>query len=103
MPRNLIIPYDQKMRAIARELRKNMTLSEILLWKQIRRRKLGVQFHRQIPMDSFVVDFYCHEIMLAVEIDGNSHDNPQNAASDLERQLRLESYGVRVFVFQTMK
>jgi very-short-patch-repair endonuclease len=76
MGRNRIIPYDHRMRSIARKLRKNMTLSEILLWQQIRRRKLGVQFHRQVPMDKFVVDFYCHEIMLAIEIDGITHDNP---------------------------
>jgi very-short-patch-repair endonuclease len=83
------------MRAIARKLRKNMTLSEVLLWQQIRKRKLGFQFHRQVPMLTFVVDFYCHELMLALEIDGISHDNPQNKASDQERQKLLESYGVK--------
>jgi very-short-patch-repair endonuclease len=100
MGRNTLIPYDQRMKFIARKLRKNMTLSEILLWQQIRRRKLGVQFHRQVPMDRFVVDFYCHEIMLAIEIDGNTHDNPVNFISDSERQRRLESFGVRFIRFQ---
>ncbi|MDR9416865.1 MAG: endonuclease domain-containing protein [Gracilimonas sp.] len=95
MSRNKIIPYQRKMRAIARKLRKNMTLSEVLLWQQIRKRKLGFQFHRQVPMLTFVVDFYCHELMLALEIDGISHDNPQNKASDQERQKLLESYGVK--------
>ncbi|HET8866164.1 MAG TPA: endonuclease domain-containing protein [Gracilimonas sp.] len=95
MARNKIIPYDQRMKFIARKLRKNMTLSEILLWKQIRCRKLGVQFHRQVPIDRFVVDFYCHEIMLAIEIDGITHDNPQSDASDKERQQILETYGVK--------
>jgi very-short-patch-repair endonuclease len=83
------------MKFIARTLRKKMTLSEILVWQQIRRRKLGVQFHRQVPMDRFVVDFYCHEIMLAIEIDGVTHDNPQNAVSDEIRQRILETYGVK--------
>jgi very-short-patch-repair endonuclease len=95
MSRNKIIPYKPHMKAIARKLRKQMTLTEILIWEQIRRRKLGVQFHRQVPMDRFVVDFYCHELMLAVEIDGSTHDNPQNSASDEERQTILESYGVK--------
>lgn len=76
-----------------------MTLSEVLLWQQIKGRALGVQFHRQVPMDTFVVDFYCHEIMLAIEIDGCSHDNPQKFSSDKDRQLRLEEYGVRFLRF----
>ena len=95
MARNKIIPYDQRMKFIVRKLRKDMTLSEILLWEKIRRRKLGVQFHRQVPIDRFVVDFYCHEIMLAIEIDGITHDNPQSDASDKERQQVLETYGVK--------
>ncbi|MDZ7806161.1 MAG: DUF559 domain-containing protein [Gracilimonas sp.] len=69
MSRNKIIPYKKEIRSVARTLRKNMTLSEILLWKQIKGRAFGVQFHRQVPMDRFVVDFYCHEIMLAIEVD----------------------------------
>lgn len=97
MARNTLIPYDKRMKFIARKLRKKMTFSEVLLWKQIRRRKLGVQFHRQVPMDKFVVDFYCHEIMLAIEIDGSSHNNPQSIKYDEERQRILESYGVKFF------
>lgn len=46
-------------------------------------------------MLTFVVDFYCHELMLALEIDGISHDNPQNKASDEKRQELLESHGVK--------
>ncbi|MEX2477171.1 MAG: endonuclease domain-containing protein [Gracilimonas sp.] len=95
MARNKIIPYDKRIRSFARKLRKNMTLSEVLLWQQIRKRKLGVQFHRQVPMDRFIVDFYCHELMLAIEIDGSSHDNPTRKALDEERQKILEGYGVQ--------
>ncbi|MDR9418663.1 endonuclease domain-containing protein [Gracilimonas sp.] len=94
MSRNTIILYKPEMKEIARKLRRNMTLSEVLLWQQIRKKTLGVQFHRQVPMVCFVVDFYCHELMLAIEVDGVSHDNPQNAVSDEERQKILESYGV---------
>ncbi|MEX0723899.1 MAG: endonuclease domain-containing protein [Gracilimonas sp.] len=95
MARNKIIPYDKRMRSFARKLRKNMTLSEVLLWQQIRKRKLGVQFHRQVPMDRFIVDFYCHELMLAIEIDGSSHDNPTKKALDEKRQKILEAHGVQ--------
>jgi very-short-patch-repair endonuclease len=99
MSRNKIIPYKKELRSIARTLRKNMTLSEILLWQQIKGRALGVQFHRQVPMDQFVVDFYCHEIMLAIEVDGSSHDNPQKFELDKQRQKRLEAFGVKFLRF----
>ena len=95
MSRNTFIPYDPALRAVARRLRRNSTLAEILLWQQIKGRKLGVQFHRQVPLDEFIVDFYCHELLLAIEIDGATHDNPENYASDIERQKRLESFGVQ--------
>jgi very-short-patch-repair endonuclease len=95
MARNKIIPYEKRMKSFARKLRKNMTLSEILLWQQIRKKKLGVQFHRQVPMVRFVVDFYCHELMLAIEVDGNSHDAPERKALDEERQKILEGHGVQ--------
>jgi very-short-patch-repair endonuclease len=93
--RNKVISYDPKLKLYARQLRKQSTLGEILLWKQIRNRALGVQFHRQRPMDRYIVDFYCHEIMLAIEIDGSSHDEALH--KDAIRQQRLESLGV-VFV-----
>ena len=99
MSRNKIIPYKKELRVIARTLRKNMTLAEILLWQQIKGRALGVQFHRQVPMDRYVVDFYCHEIMLAIEVDGNSHDNPQKFELDNQRQKRLEAFGVKFLRF----
>ncbi|MEZ4968356.1 MAG: DUF559 domain-containing protein [Flavobacteriaceae bacterium] len=90
--KNRIIPYDPKLKTYARELRKNSTLSEILLWNQIKRKAFGVEFHRQVPMLNYIVDFYSHEIKLAIEIDGNSHDNKQNY--DNKRQYELEQYGV---------
>ena len=72
--RNKIIPYNPKLKLLARELRKNSTLSEVLLWQNIKQRGYGVQFHRQVPMLDYIVDFYCHEIGLAIEIDGSSHE-----------------------------
>lgn len=94
MARNKIIRYNSKLRQRAKDLRNNSTLGEILLWNQIKKKKMGVQFHRQVPLDQFIVDFYRHEIQMAIEIDGNTHDNPQQKAKDLERQYRLEQLGV---------
>ena len=99
MPRNKIIPYDPKLKTRARHLRKNSTLSEILLWQQIKNKALGVQFHRQVPLDKYIVDFYCHELMLAIEIDGPIHDHEEVIKYDLRRQKRLESLGVQFLRF----
>ncbi|WP_396217624.1 endonuclease domain-containing protein [Flavobacterium sp.] len=90
--KNKIIPYNPKLKEYARELRKNSTLSEVLLWKNIKNKALGVQFHRQVPMLEYIVDFYCHELMLAIEIDGDSH--LYKYEYDVKRQGDLEQQGV---------
>jgi len=95
--KNTIIPYNPKLKEYARQLRKNSTLAEVLLWKNIKNRALGVQFHRQVPMLEYIVDFYCHELMLAIEIDGNSHD--YRYFDDKNRQEKLEEYGVKFIRF----
>jgi hypothetical protein len=46
-----------------------------LLWRQIKGQTLKYEFHRQVPIDEFIVDFYCHELKLAIEIDGDSHND----------------------------
>ncbi|MFD2724621.1 endonuclease domain-containing protein [Hyunsoonleella rubra] len=95
--KNRIIPYNPKLKELARQLRKNSTLPEILLWQKIKQRAFGVQFHRQVPMLNYIVDFYCHEIKLAIEIDGHSHDF--NDTKGLERQKEIEAYGVTFLRF----
>lgn len=96
MKRNSIIPYNPGLRNFARELRKNSTLGEILLWKEIRRRKLGVQFHRQVPVKDYIIDFYCHEVKLAIEVDGSSHNSSEQKEKDLIRDYNLEQLGITV-------
>jgi len=92
---NKIIPYKRYLKKYARSLRKQGILGEVLLWKQIQRKSLGVEFHRQVPIDNYIVDFYCHELLLAIEADGCSHTFPGVKANDQIRQARLESLGVR--------
>jgi len=97
MLKRKIIPYNPKLKQRTRELRKNSTLSEVLLWMEIKGKKIrGYQFHRQVPIDEYIVDFYCHELMLAIEIDGASHDNFEK---DLKRQKRIEGLGVSFLRF----
>jgi very-short-patch-repair endonuclease len=75
-----------------------MTLSEVLLWNEPRRKQmLGYDFHRQKPIDAFVVDFFCPRLSLAIEIDGASHEGRQEA--DSERQRDIERYGISFLRF----
>ncbi|WP_445263768.1 endonuclease domain-containing protein [Rhodohalobacter sp. 8-1] len=66
----------------------------------MRGRQLGYQPHRQIPINEYIVDFYCHELFLAIKIDGGSHDHPEIAVSDLKRQNELEALGIRFLRFE---
>lgn len=97
--KNKLISYNPKLKELARKLRQQGILSEVLLWKQIKNKSLGVEFHRQVPIDEYIVDFFCHEIMLAIEIDGNSHLFEDIAVNDVKRQKKLEQLGVHFIRF----
>ena len=96
---NRIIYYRKANKAFAIKLRNESTYAEALLWKYIRNRSLGVQFHRQVPLDKFIVDFYCHELKLAIEIDGITHEGSEAEQRDETRQKRLEDLGVSFIRF----
>lgn len=98
--KNKILPYNPALKELAQKLRQQGVLSEVLLWKKIKNRSLGFEFHRQVPIDNYIVDFYCHELMLAIEIDGNSHDHTGVQVNDVERQEVLEKLGVNFIRFQ---
>jgi very-short-patch-repair endonuclease len=95
-----LIPYNPKLKALARKLRKEMTFGEVLLWNELKLDKFGgFDFDRQRCIDNYIVDFYCKELMLAIEIDGMSHNNEEAFIKDENRQLKLESLGVRFIRF----
>ena len=98
---NPIIPYNKHLKAIARELRKNSTPAEKVLWSHIRRKALGIEFHRQVPLLLYIVDFYCHEIGLAIELDGSIHES--QFLEDSERQESLEKWGVKFLRFSNQQ
>ncbi|MBI3468031.1 MAG: endonuclease domain-containing protein [Planctomycetes bacterium] len=80
----------------ARRLRRGMTHPERLLWSVLRNRGLGgLKFRRQCPIGSYVVDFYCHERRLVVEVDGESHEGQEK--KDARRQEFLQEFGYQVF------
>lgn len=98
MKRNFL-KYNPSLKEKARELRNNSTNTEILLWKHLKDKQLcGLDFHRQKPIDEFIVDFFCPELMLAIEIDGLSHIGKEEY--DMERQSKLEKLGVRFLRFK---
>jgi very-short-patch-repair endonuclease len=71
----------------ARELRQLMTPPERLLWEQVRRKQiLGLKFRRQQVVEGFVVDFFCHQAKLVIEIDGSIHDTPDRKKEDEHRR-----------------
>ncbi len=90
--------YNPHLKGTAHILRTAENLAEVLLWKEIRAKKLGVQFLRQRTLGNYIVDFYCHHLNFAIEIDGISHDS--KVEKDNERQNTLESMGVRFLRFQ---
>ncbi len=98
--KNKIIPYNPNLKELARKLRNNSTLSEVLLWKNIKGKSLGVEFHRQVPILEYIVDFYCHELRLAIEIDGEIHEHQY--LEDAQRQGEIEKYGVTFLRFQNI-
>jgi very-short-patch-repair endonuclease len=94
-----IIPYNPVLKELARDLRKNMTLSEVLLWNQLKQKKMmGFDFDRQRPIGNFIVDFYCKELLLAIEIDGDTHI--YRYEEDDIRQNKLEKLGIQFLRFE---
>ncbi len=86
------IYYNSELKELSRKLRKSSTLSEVLLWNQLKGRKMkGYLFARQKPISNYIVDFYCPKLRLVIEIDGLSHDGKDE--QDSLRQQKLESLG----------
>jgi very-short-patch-repair endonuclease len=79
----------------ARNQRRKMSLPEVLLWQQLRKKPDGVQFRRQHPAGPYVLDFFCATANLAVEVDGESHNYGDRPARDLARDQWLSDQGVR--------
>ena len=77
-----------------RLLRNNMTYCEKIVWLHLKKRQLGYRFLRQYSVDHFVIDFYCPELKLAVELDGNIHEIPEQKEYDEARQKYLVKFGI---------
>ncbi|MFM8425847.1 MAG: endonuclease domain-containing protein, partial [Chloroflexota bacterium] len=82
----------------AKELRREMTPAEKILWEELRANKLGVHFRRQQVIQGFIVDFYCHKAGLVIEVDGDIHDLQKE--EDERREKVLSALGLRVVRFR---
>jgi very-short-patch-repair endonuclease len=81
----------------ARVLRNNMTKAEIILWTRLRSRKInGYKFRRQQPLLDYIVDFYCHELKLIIEVDGEIHTFSERKYYDLKRDNILKMNGYHI-------
>jgi len=84
-----------------RQLRRQLTPAEARLWTYLRSGQLdGRKFRRQQGIGSYILDFYCPSEQLAIELDGESHNNPTTEAKDAERTKFLNALGIRVLRFE---
>ncbi len=94
--------YQKHLKNYSRKLRQSGNLSEVILWNELKNNKLGYRFLRQRPIGKYIVDFYCHSLNLAIEIDGAaSHDFKIDR--DEIRQKSLKSLGVKIIRFRDVE
>jgi very-short-patch-repair endonuclease len=101
MPVKNIIPGQRVIKEKlqrAKELRRDMTPAEKILWQELRANKLGVHFRRQQVIAGFIVDFYCHRAALVVEVDGDIHDLQKE--EDARREDVLREMGLTIIRFR---
>lgn len=92
--------YNPKLKELARQLRNNATKSEIKLWKLLKGKKMyGYDFHRQKPIDNYIVDFFCNKLTLAIECDGYSHQLLDVWKKDQLKTKRLNELEIHVLRF----
>ena len=84
----------------ANDLRKRITRAEAILWEKLRNRKLaGLKFRRQHPVEIYIVDFFCFEKMLAIEVDGKIHLKKEQMEWDENRTREIGKYGIKILRF----
>ena len=93
----------------AQALRTRETMAEKLLWSELSNKKLGVKFRRQHPIYQYIVDFYCHELKVVIEVDGMIHLKEDVSMNDKIREQQLQSLNLFIMrftnddIFQNLK
>jgi very-short-patch-repair endonuclease len=97
-----MLKYNPRLKNKARNLRKNMTDSERILWSRLRGKQLmGIQFYRQKPIGDYIVDFYAPKAKLVIEVDGSQHKESRHLEKDKHRDDFLSDAGLKVLRFNS--
>ena len=100
MKKRKIIPYNPKLKELARDLRNNSTKAEIILWLKLKSKQMyGYDFHRQKPIDNYILDFFCQELMLVIEVDGYSHGIVEVYDKDIVKEEKMNYLGIGILRF----
>ena len=98
--RRTIIPFNSNLKELARKLRNDSTLGEVLLWNELKNKQMyGYDFHRQKPLLNYIVDLYCFELNLVIEIVGRYHNYEEKYNTDILRDQELGKYNLTVLRF----
>ena len=98
--RNMFYAASRNTFKMAHALRRDMTDAEKILWQRLKDKRIfKVKFRRQHPVDIFVLDFYCHELKLAIEVDGEIHLSLEVREYDEGRTYELEKFGIKILRF----
>ena len=100
MTKRKIIPYNPKLTQLAKKLRNESTETEIYLWLKLKGKQMyGYDFHRQKPIDNYILDFFCYNLMLGIEVDGFSHEILEVHNKDIVKEKRMNELGITILRF----
>jgi very-short-patch-repair endonuclease len=95
-----IIPYNPKLTELAKKLRNESTETEIYLWLKLKGKQMyGYDFHRQKPIDNYILDFFCYDLLLGIEVDGYSHEILEVYNKDRIKEKRMNELGITILRF----
>ncbi len=100
MKKKMFLGADRLIFERAKELRKNLTNAELVLWGYLKQSPLGCKFRRQHPLGIFIADFYCHKLKLVIEVDGSIHDVAEVKEADGYREGIMRSDGLDILRFR---
>jgi very-short-patch-repair endonuclease len=100
MSKRKIIPYNPKLTELAKKLRNESTETEIYLWLKLKGKQMyGYDFHRQKPIDNYILDFFCYDLLLGIEVDGYSHEILEVYNKDRIKEKRMNELGITILRF----
>ncbi len=100
MSKRKFLPYNPKLTQLAKKLRNESTATEIYLWLKLKGKQMyGYDFHRQKPIDNYILDFFCYDLMLGIEVDGYSHEILEVFNKDLVKEKRMNELGITILRF----